>query len=117
MTGKRPSREVMVQRARLGGYAAMSKLTPEERSERARKAVETRWSRENARRAAAGEAPTKKTEPILSAEELAPWLEEVDRRFPDQRWPNKESRRRQALLLARQSAAQAARASLGGRDA
>lgn len=115
MTGRLP-REVLTSRARLGGYAAAANLSPEERSERARRAVQARWAAENARRAAEGLPPTKKTEPLLSAEELEPWLEEVDRRYPKRQWPNKEARRRQALLLARQAAAQAAQAALRGRD-
>ena len=97
--------ERSVRHGRRGGLTSSANMTPAERTERARKAVAARWAAENARRAELGLAPTKRTEQILSATELEPWLEEVDRQFPDQRWENKEQRRRQALLLARQAAA------------
>lgn len=102
-----PSHESLSRRGRTGAFAAHSNRTPEERSAIARKAAEARWAAENKRRAELGIAPTKRTVPLLSAEELEPWLEEVDRRFPDTKWSSQEQRRRQALLLARRAAAAA----------
>ena len=96
----------------LGGLRSAAKLTPEERSERARAAINVRWARENQRREAEGLAPTKKYTPELTAEELEPYLEEVDRRWPDREWPTREARRRQAVLLARIDVAEAASGAL-----
>lgn len=107
MTGK-PDRDEMIRRARVGGYAAAAKLTTGERRERARKAVQARWDRENARRAAEGKAPTKKREPVLDDETLDFWLAEVDRLFPDRAWKYAEDRKRQAVALARADAARRA---------
>ncbi|MFC4137137.1 MULTISPECIES: hypothetical protein [unclassified Microbacterium] len=92
----------------LGGLRAAANMPPEVRSERARKASEARWARENERRAAAGLPPTKKHRPEPSADDLEPWLEEVDRRYPDREWPNREARRREAIIIARTAAAEAA---------
>lgn len=48
----------IVNYASRGGSVAASRMTPEQRSERARKAVATRWARERAKHAAPGpEAP------------------------------------------------------------
>jgi len=82
-------------------------MTAEERSARSRAAAQERWRRENERRAAEGLPPTRKHAPEPSAQDLEPWLEEVDRRFPDRQWPNREARRRQAIILARAAAAEA----------
>lgn len=92
----------------LGGLRAAANMTPEQRAERSRKASEARWARENERRAAAGLPPTKRQAPEPSADDLEPWLEEVDRRYPDRAWPNREARRREAIILARTAAAEAA---------
>lgn len=81
-------------------------MSPEARSARGRAAAEERWRRENERRAAAGLPPTKKHLPEPSAEELEPWLEETDRRFPDREWPHREARRRQAIILYRAALAE-----------
>lgn len=91
----------------LGGLRAASNMTPEERSERSRAASNARWARENERRAAAGLPPTKKFAPEPSAEDLEPWLDEVDRRYPNRQW-KREERRREAIILARTAAAEAA---------
>ncbi|HEY8317142.1 MAG TPA: hypothetical protein VIG35_09770 [Gaiellaceae bacterium] len=102
---------------RLGGLSSAAKMTPEQRTERARKAVATRWRRENERRTAEGIAPTKPTRQPLDAEELEPFLAEVDERFGvDYPWPNKMSRKRQAILLARQAAARLANEAFTRRD-
>ncbi|WP_404435239.1 hypothetical protein LG322_08735 [Microbacterium aerolatum] len=92
----------------LGGLRSAANLSPEERSERARKAAIAGWAKRNAERAAQGLPPTKKRAPEPSADELEPWLELVDRRYPDREWPNREARRRQAIILARTAAAEAA---------
>ncbi len=103
----KPSRESLASRGRLGGYVTASRMSPEERSERARQASAARWEAENERRRALGLPPTRRRLPLLSTEELEPWLEAVDRRFPDRQWSSHEERRRQALLLARMAAAAA----------
>lgn len=100
----------------LGGLRAAANLTPEERSERSRKAASARWARENARRAAAGLPPVGRSLPEPSAEVLEPFLEEVDRRWPDREWPNREARRRQAIILARTAAAEAAASYVAKRE-
>lgn len=92
----------------LGGLRAAANLTPEERSERGRKAAAARWERERARRAAEGLPPLKSRKPEPSTEDLEPWLELVDQKWPDREWPNRESRRRQAIILLRTAAAEAA---------
>lgn len=83
-------------------------MSPEERSERSRAASVARWARENERRAAAGLPATRNGRAEPSAEDLEPWLEEVDLRWPDREWPNRDARRRQAVILARTAAAEAA---------
>ena len=90
----------------LGGIRAAANMTPEERSERARKAAAVREAKRDAEREAAGLPPRKKRAPEPSAEELAPWLEEVDKRYPGRQWP-REARRRQAIILARTAVAEA----------
>lgn len=97
-----PSRES----ASLGGIRAAANMTPEERSERSRAAASKRWAQVDADRAAAGLPPRRKRAPEPSAAELEPWLDEVDRRFPDRQWPNREARRRQAIILARTAIAE-----------
>ena len=92
----------------LGGLRAAANMTPEERSERARAASAARWAKENERRVAAGLAPTKKFAPQPSADDLEPWYEKVDELYPDREWPNREARRREAIILARTAAAEAA---------
>lgn len=90
----------------LGGLRAASNMTPEARSERARKAAQAREAKRDAERAAAGLPPRKKPMPEPSAAELAPWLEEVDKRYPDRVWPHREARRRQAVILWRTAVAE-----------
>lgn len=102
---KRPSMPSRAS-ASLGGIRAAANMTPEARSERSRAAAAKRWAREDAEREAAGLPPRKKRAPEPSAAELEPWLEEVDRRFPDRQWPNREARRRQAIILARTAIAE-----------
>jgi hypothetical protein len=92
----------------LGGLRSASNLTPEQRSERARKAALAGVEKRNAERAALGLPPTKKPLAEPSANDLEPWLDEVDRLYPDREWPNREARRRQAIMLARTAAAEAA---------
>lgn len=108
MSAEKPSPRATFRSRALGGLRAASNMTPEERSERARAAAAARWARENERRAAEGLPSTKKRTPEPSADDLEPWLEEVDRRFPDREWPNREARRRQAIILARTAAAELA---------
>jgi hypothetical protein len=83
----------------LGGLRAASNMSPEERSARARKAALAGVEKRNAERAAIGLPPC--------ADELEPWLEEVDRLYPQRKW-GREARRRQAIMLARTAAAEAA---------
>lgn len=90
----------------LGGIRAAANMTPEQRSERSRKAAAVREAKRDAEREAAGLPPRKKRAPEPSAEELAPWLEMVDRLYPDRQWP-REARRRQAIILARTAVAEA----------
>lgn len=101
----------------LGGLRAAANMTPEERSERARKAALIGVAKREAERAAAGLPPRRKPAPEPSAEELEPWLEEVDRRWPKRQWPNREARRRQAIVLLRTAAAEAASEAMKRRDA
>lgn len=90
----------------LGGIAAAANMTPEARRERARKAAAARWEKEDARRAAEGEPPTKKTPKPLPDDELDQWCLEVDRRFgADYPWRFPSDRKRQAVALAREAAA------------
>lgn len=49
-----PSHESLSRRGRVGAFTAHARRTREERSALARKAVEARWAKENARRAAEG---------------------------------------------------------------
>jgi hypothetical protein len=91
----------------LGGLRAASNMSPEERSARARKAALAGVEKRNAERAAIGLPPTKKRPLEPSADELEPWLEEVDRLYPQRKW-GREARRRQAIMLARTAAAEAA---------
>lgn len=94
---------------RLGGYARAAKLTPEERAESARKAVQARWAKVDAERAAAGLPPTRKTPQPLDAEALAYWCAIVDERFgADYPWKNAMSRKRQAIAMAREEFARRA---------
>lgn len=90
----------------LGGLRAASNMTAEERSARSRAAAQERWRRENERRAAEGLPPTKKHASEPSAQDLEPWLELVDEKWPDRQWPP-GARRRQAIILARAAAAEA----------
>ncbi|QYF98279.1 hypothetical protein [Microbacterium sp. PAMC21962] len=108
MTAERPDGAENARRGRVGGYASAAALTPEQRRERARKAVQARWDRENARRAAEGKAPTKKTAPALDDESLDYYLAQVDALFPDREWKFASDRKRQAIALARADAARAA---------
>lgn len=100
--------EEMGRRGKVGGFALAAMMTPEQRRENARRAVQARWAKENARRAAAGEPPTRKTTPALDDDALSYWLAEVDRQFPDYPWKYPQDRKRQAIALARQAAARAA---------
>jgi hypothetical protein len=92
----------------LGGLRAAANMTPEERSERARKAALAGVAKREAARAAAGLPPRRKPAPEPSADELEPFLDEVDRRWPNRQWQNREARRRQAIILAREAVAEAA---------
>lgn len=91
----------------LGGLRAAAHMSPEERSARARKAALAGVAKREAERAAAGLPPRRKRAPEPSVEELEPWLEEVDRLHPDRQWP-RDARRREAILLMRTAAAEAA---------
>lgn len=107
MTGRDAKRERMAALGRKGAWALNARLSPEERSESARRAVAARWAKENARREALGLPPTKKWEPELEADDLDAWLEELDASMPEARlWPH-EKRRRQAVLLMKKSIADA----------
>lgn len=90
----------------LGGLRAAANMTPEERSERSRKAAAVREAKRDAERAAAGLPPRKKAAPEPSASELEPWLEAVDEKWPNRQWPNREARRRQAIILWRTAVAE-----------
>ncbi|WP_404472361.1 hypothetical protein [Microbacterium aerolatum] len=109
-TPKTPPPSTFRSRA-LGGLRAAANMTPEQRSERARKARAVQLEREDAKRAAAGLPPRKRRAPEPSIEELEPWLEKVDQMYPDREW-NREARRRQAIMLARTAAAEAASKSM-----
>lgn len=116
MTSETPSGDEMGRRGQIGGYARAASLTPTERSEAARKAVTARWERENARRAAEGLPPTKKTHVPLDGEALAYYLRVVDERFGrDYPWRFPSDRKRQAIALAREDAARAAAEAFGRR--
>lgn len=106
MTGKKRPPAPSRASAALGGIRAAANMTPEERSERSRAAAVKRWAKIDADRAAAGLPPRRKPLPEPSASELEPWLDECDRRFPDRRWPNREARRRQAIILWRTAIAE-----------
>lgn len=109
MTAETPDGDEMGRRGRVGGYAAAAKLTPEERTAKARKAVQARWEREAKRRAAAGEAPLKKTRSLLTDEEKAYYVAKVDDAFGvNYPWRHPSDRIRQAEKLARAEAARAA---------
>lgn len=106
---KKPAPDEMGRRGQIGGYALAASRTPAERSEAARKAVQARWERENARRAAEGLPPTKKTHYPLEGEALDYYLALVDERFGrDYPWKFPSDRKRQAIALARADAARAA---------
>ncbi|AZC14569.1 hypothetical protein DT073_13385 [Microbacterium sp. ABRD28] len=93
-------------------------MSPEERAERGRRGAEVTNAKKAAKRAAQGLPPTKKRPPQPSAAALAPWLEEVDRRWPDREWSSPEARRRQAILLLRMATAEAvAQAMRNGHEA
>ncbi|MEX1078490.1 MAG: hypothetical protein WED09_05225 [Homoserinimonas sp.] len=104
---KAPSTAFDSRRARLAAFAGAAKLTPEERSERARKGAAAMWAKDAARREAEGLPPRKPAKREPSAHELEVWLLEVDKRWPDREWPYAEARRRQALILAREYMARA----------
>ncbi|MBZ4488021.1 hypothetical protein LQ938_11925 [Microbacterium sp. cx-55] len=89
----------------LGGLRAAANMTPAERSERARKGALAVHAKRDAEREAAGLPPRKKRPPEPSAAELEPWLDEVDRRWPERQWPS-GGRRRQAIILARMAVAE-----------
>ncbi|MBT2494241.1 hypothetical protein J7E45_01350 [Microbacterium sp. ISL-59] len=99
----------------LGGLRAAANMTPQERSDRAKRARAVQLQREDARRAEAGLPPRKRRAPEPSAEDLDPWLEKVDELFPGREW-GREERRRQAIVLARTAAAEAASESMKRRD-
>lgn len=108
MTDEKPPPPSSHRSRALGGLRAAANMTPEQRSERARKAALAGVAKREAERAAAGLPPRRKPAPEPSADDLEPWLEEVDRRFHGREWPNREARRRQAIILARTAAAEAA---------
>ncbi|WP_306232545.1 hypothetical protein [Agrococcus beijingensis] len=93
---------------RKGAWALNARLSPEERSASASRAVAARWAAENARREAQGLPATKKWQPELDGDDLDAWLEELDSSMPEARlWPH-EKRRRQAVLLMKKAIADAA---------
>lgn len=92
-------------RGRAGGYARVASQTDEQLSEGGRRAVNARWDRERARRAAEGLPPLRPTRQTLTEEEMAHWLAVVDERFPDREFDNRMQRRRLAERLAREAAA------------
>ncbi|WP_347756095.1 hypothetical protein [Agrococcus sp. ProA11] len=101
------TRDRMKALGRLGGLASTSRQSPEERSAQMSRASKARWAKENLKRAAEGREPTKAWSSPIGDEDLAEWLEHLDETMPEARyWPT-EPRRRQALLLMRQSIAQA----------
>jgi hypothetical protein len=102
-----PSSAFDSRRARLAGFAAATSMTPEARSERARKGAAGKWAKDDARREAEGLPPRKPPKRIPSARELEPWLLEVDRRWPDREWRYADERARQAIILAREYMARA----------
>ncbi len=109
MTREPVDPERMARLGRVGGHARAAKLSPEERREIARKAVTTRWERENARRADEGLQPTRKTTPLLSDAAKDHYLALVDEQFgPSYPWKYPIDRIRQAEKLARADAARAA---------
>lgn len=111
MSREPADRERMAQLGRVGGHARAAKLSPEERREAARKAVTARWELENARRAAEGLPPTRKTTPLLSDDAKDHYLSLVDEQFGvDYPWKYPIDRIRQAEKLARADAARAAAA-------
>ncbi|WP_454137587.1 hypothetical protein [Microbacterium paulum] len=117
MSADKPQPEDMRRRGQIGGYARVASQTPEQRSESARNAVKARWAKENARRAAAGEPPTKKTPQPLDAESLKYYLERVDEKFgTDYPWRYPSDRKRQAVALAREDAARAAAEAFARRE-
>lgn len=116
MSDEKPKPPATFRGRALGGLRAASNMTPEERSERSRTASIARWARENERRAAAGLAPTRKHRTEPSADELEMWVEEVDRLYPDREWRS-DARRRQAIILARTAAAEAASEAMKRRGA
>lgn len=116
MSAEKPQPPATFRGRALGGLRAAANMSPEERSARARAAAEARWSRENERRAAEGLPPLQKRAPLPSAEELEPWLDELDRRYPKRQWASSEARRREAILLLRTAAAEAASEAMKRRE-
>ena len=92
--------------ARLAGFSAALSQTQEQRSANARHAAKVRHERERAAREAAGLPPRASRAPLPSANELAPWIRQLDELYPDRQWSSDEERRRQAQLLYRQWLAQ-----------
>jgi hypothetical protein len=113
MTGEKrqPPESTRASRA-LGGLTAAMNMTPEERAERGRRGAAVTNAKRAAAREAAGLPPAKKRAPEPSAAALEPWLEEVDRRWPDREWSSAEARRRQAILLLRMATAEAIAATM-----
>lgn len=107
MSDEKPKPPATFRGRALGGLRAASNMTPKERSERSRAASVARWARENERRVAAGEPPTRTSRTEPSAEDLEPWHDATDARWPDRTWKSGE-RRRQAIILWRTAAAEAA---------
>lgn len=85
----------------LGGLRAAAGMSPEERSARARKAALAGIEKRDAEREAAGLPPRKKRPPEPSAEELEPFYELLDAKYPKRQWASREVRRREAILLMR----------------
>lgn len=101
-------------RGTLGALTVNASRTPAERRDVARKAAQARWAQENERRAAAGEAPTRKTDVVLDDDAMSFYLDRVDERFGlDYVWPNKMARKRQAIAMAREQAARLALEAFG----
>lgn len=92
-------------RARVASFTHHMNMTPEQEREHAKKMAEARWAKHRAERVAQGLPPTKPRRPLLSYEELLPWLEKVDEEFPKETFDTPEDRKRRAMLLARRSLA------------
>ena len=92
-------------RARVASYTRHMNMTPEQERAHGKNMAEARWAKYRAERVAQGLPPTKPRRPLLSYDELLPWLEKVDEEFPHEVFATPEDRKRRAILLARRSLA------------